>query len=92
MTERQEHVLCFDCSKREIFTPNSGLKALRRKLQSNFKITAYACAPGSAAWTRARTRAGARAPVRAVLLVATRRTDPGCASSAPFAGTRTPSH
>lgn len=35
-----ERSLCFDCSKREIFTPSQGLKALRRKLQSNYKITA----------------------------------------------------
>ena len=29
----------FDVSKREIFTPNSGLASLRRKLQTNFKVT-----------------------------------------------------
>lgn len=37
---RQEKTICFDCSKREVFTPNQGLKVLRRKLQSNYKLTA----------------------------------------------------
>ena len=32
--------VCFDCSKREIFTPSSGLKALRRRLQTTYKVTA----------------------------------------------------
>ena len=36
---RQEQTICFDCSKREIFTPNQGLKTLRRKLSSNFKVS-----------------------------------------------------
>jgi len=35
---RVEKSICFDCSKREIFTPSSGLKSLRRKLQSSYKI------------------------------------------------------
>ena len=30
--------VCFDCSKREIFTPSSGLKALRRRLQTTYKV------------------------------------------------------
>jgi len=29
----------FDVSKREIFTPNSGLKSIRRKLGTNYKVT-----------------------------------------------------
>ncbi|KAL1529370.1 hypothetical protein AB1Y20_000322 [Prymnesium parvum] len=37
---RIEKSICFDCSKREVFTPSSGLKKLRRKLQGNFKILA----------------------------------------------------
>ena len=32
--------VCFDCSKREIFTPSSGLKVLRRRLQTTYKVTA----------------------------------------------------
>ena len=39
---RLEKSICFDCSKREIFTPSQGLKALRRKLQSAYKISACA--------------------------------------------------
>lgn len=35
---RQEKTIMFDLSKREVFTPNSGLAALRRKLQPNYKI------------------------------------------------------
>jgi len=37
---RIEKSICFDCSKREIFTPSQGLKALRRKLQNAYKISA----------------------------------------------------
>jgi len=37
---RLERSICFDCSKREIFTPSQGLKALRRKLQNAYKISA----------------------------------------------------
>jgi len=37
---RLEKSICFDCSKREIFTPSQGLKALRRKLQNGYKISA----------------------------------------------------
>jgi len=37
---RAEKTICFDCSKREIFTPSSGLKSLRRKLQPNYKMNA----------------------------------------------------
>ena len=37
---RLDKSICFDCSKREIFTPWQGLKALRRKLQNAFKISA----------------------------------------------------
>lgn len=40
--QRVERSICFDCSKREIFTPSQGLKALRRKLHGNYKITACA--------------------------------------------------
>ena len=36
---RQDKTIMFDVSKREIFTPGQGLATLRRKLQSNFKIT-----------------------------------------------------
>ena len=39
MVSRQEKTIMFDVSKREVFTTGSGLGALRRKLQSNFKIT-----------------------------------------------------
>jgi intraflagellar transport protein 52 len=39
MGGRQEKTIMFDVSKREIFTPNSGLASLRRKLQTNFKVT-----------------------------------------------------
>ena len=42
---RQEKTICFDVSKREIFTPSSGLKALRRRLQSAYKVTACAARP-----------------------------------------------
>ena len=31
--------ICFDCSKKEIFTPSSGLKGLRRKLSTDYKVT-----------------------------------------------------
>lgn len=34
-----EKVICFDCSKRETYSPQSGFKSLRRKLQGNYKIT-----------------------------------------------------
>ena len=34
----QSKTIMFDLSKKEIFTPNSGLAALRRKLQPNYKI------------------------------------------------------
>mmetsp|Transcript_7094 Transcript_7094/g.15914 ORF Transcript_7094/g.15914 Transcript_7094/m.15914 type:complete len:456 (-) Transcript_7094:447-1814(-) len=37
---RLDKSICFDCSKREIFTPSHGLKNLRRKLQSSYKISA----------------------------------------------------
>ena len=33
-----DKTVLFDCSKREIFTPSSGLKAFRRKLNANFKL------------------------------------------------------
>ena len=36
---RLEKTICFDCSKREIFNPSSGLKALRRKLQQTYKMS-----------------------------------------------------
>ena len=36
---RLEKTICFDCSKREIFNPSSGLKSLRRKLQQSYKMT-----------------------------------------------------
>lgn len=36
--QRQEKTIMFDASKREIFTPTSGLATLRRKLQPNYKI------------------------------------------------------
>ena len=39
-SERQQKTVCFDCSKRELFTPNQGLKALRRKLSTSFKVSA----------------------------------------------------
>lgn len=32
---RAQKVVCFDCSKRESFTPSSGLKTWRRKLQTS---------------------------------------------------------
>ena len=35
---RQEKTILFDVSKRELFTPNQGLKGLRRKLGSQFTI------------------------------------------------------
>jgi len=37
--QRQEKTIMFDVSKREIFTPNSGLKSIRRKLGTNYKVT-----------------------------------------------------
>mmetsp|Transcript_425 Transcript_425/g.786 ORF Transcript_425/g.786 Transcript_425/m.786 type:complete len:449 (-) Transcript_425:177-1523(-) len=41
MSSQQQSVgILFDCSKREIFTPSSGLKVLRRKLQSTYKVNA----------------------------------------------------
>ena len=39
MGGRQEKTIMFDVSKRELFTPNSGLKALRRKLGTNYKVS-----------------------------------------------------
>ena len=39
MVGRQEKTIMFDVSKREVFTPSSGLATLRRKLQTNFKVT-----------------------------------------------------
>eukprot|EP00325_Prymnesiales_sp_UTEX-LB-985_P004428 CAMPEP_0174694526 /NCGR_PEP_ID=MMETSP1094-20130205/1094_1 /TAXON_ID=156173 /ORGANISM="Chrysochromulina brevifilum, Strain UTEX LB 985" /LENGTH=452 /DNA_ID=CAMNT_0015890783 /DNA_START=54 /DNA_END=1412 /DNA_ORIENTATION=- len=39
-TSSKEKTICFDCSKREIFTPSQGLKALRRKLSTSFKVSA----------------------------------------------------
>ena len=36
--ERQQKTIMFNCSKREVFTPGSGLAALRRKLQGQYKI------------------------------------------------------
>ena len=41
---REQRTICFDCSKREIFTPSTGLKALRRRLQNSYRVTAYAAA------------------------------------------------
>ena len=38
MTERIQKTIMLDCSKREVFTPGSGLAALRRKLQGQYKI------------------------------------------------------
>jgi len=32
---RSQKIICFDCSKRELFTPSAGLKAWRRKLQNS---------------------------------------------------------
>lgn len=37
---REQRTICFDCSKREIFTPSTGLKALRRRLQNSYRVTA----------------------------------------------------
>ena len=37
---RGEKTICFDCSKREIFTPSNGLKVLRRKLNQTYKMSA----------------------------------------------------
>lgn len=37
---REQRTICFDCSKREIFTPSTGLKALRRRLQNTYRVTA----------------------------------------------------
>ena len=39
MVGRQEKTIMFDVSKREVFTPSSGLATLRRKLQTNFKVS-----------------------------------------------------
>jgi intraflagellar transport protein 52 len=36
---RQDKTIMFNCSKREVFTPGSGLAQLRRKLQGQYKIT-----------------------------------------------------
>lgn len=35
-----DRTICFNCSKREVFTPSQGLKTFRRRLQSSYKIIA----------------------------------------------------
>ena len=39
VVSRQEKTILFDCSKRELFTPSQGLKSLKRKLGTNYKVT-----------------------------------------------------
>ena len=65
---REQRTICFDCSKREIFTPSSGLKALRRRLQSAYRVTACAARPDGRFTPRSRPSHGCEPSIRAPTL------------------------
>lgn len=39
MSPERTQTICFDCSKKEVFTPSAGLKGFRRRLSASYKIS-----------------------------------------------------